>query len=431
MGDETGADSVRMEEVRRGNREQSQQLAAAIEARCRAHGIPVTIKNPPFGAIVEIELPSGRERRRVIVGEIDRLQALLDMPFEKYVIPGEFLALCSYEDGTIEAIIESVGTAPARRILTRRLENGEGGVPSPLLSLSNEGLTVTVDGLSRDIETLFYRGMGPAGAQAALALKISGLTVDRHEVARDTLEAVANSLFLEVDTAFGLPLILSRVRRFQMARRHRQRGAEGLRFPANEYDPQPMALYWYGRGATGMPLLRFLAFYQVLEFYFPIYADHEIRRRVKSVVKDPGFKPHNEGHISKIMKAMNSGGRSGFGDERSQLRAAIRGSANPDVIRDFLDAGERRAKYFGERKRKHSPAVTLLRSGMDDDALLDAVAERIYEIRCRIVHSKDSEGDLGQLLPFSPEAEQMSQDIALVEALARGALVAGSRELRF
>jgi hypothetical protein len=234
-----------------------------------------------------------------------------------------------------------------------------------------------------------------------------------------------------LDSTFSVPLVLSRARRSRAVRRLGSRRIEDVKFPVSEYDSQPMALYWYGRGAMGMPLLRFLAFYQVLEFYFPVYAELEIRRRVKSVVKDPNFQPHKETDISKIMRALSTGGRKGFGDERAQLRATIRACANPDDIRDYLSETGKRAQYFEARKekKKGSAASMPIRREMEDGDLLDATAERIYEIRCRIVHTKDSDGDLGQLLPFSPEAEQMDQDIELVEMLARSALVTGSREL--
>jgi hypothetical protein len=190
-----------------------------------------------------------------------------------------------------------------------------------------------------------------------------------------------------------------------------------------------MALYWYGRAAGGMPLLRFLAFYQVLEFYFPIHADQEARQRVKSVVKNPAFSPHRETDISRLIHAIAPGMRAS-GDERSQLAATVRVSMSADAIRKYLQTNQYRLDYFSGKK-KHSPAKTRLKPDFDDDSLLSALAERIYEIRCRIVHTKDLPTEDSQLLPFSAAADQMEPDIGLIEAAAQGALVAASRELRF
>jgi hypothetical protein len=38
-----------------------------------------------------------------------------------------------------------------------------------------------------------------------------------------------------------------------------------------------------------MPLLQFLAFYQVIEFYFPTYSQAEAHRKLKAILKDPPF----------------------------------------------------------------------------------------------------------------------------------------------
>jgi hypothetical protein len=405
------------------------QLVAKVKAHCDQHGISCAIQETVLGPGIEIDLPAGRGVRRARFAGIERLQQLLDIPFEKYVALGDFAAIASYDEGTIEALVESSGQLPARAVLIRRLER-DSKSSAPLLSLSREKVQLALGNASKALLAL---EPGPARGLAQgpgpLALHISGLAIDQYDEAIERLEAIANGLFLELDIAYEVPLVLRRRRQLRFIRRRKPAKADELMFPVSEYDPQAMALYWYGRGAAGMPLLRFLAFYQVLEFYFPIYADQEVRRRVKGVVKDPSFKPHNELHISKIMKAMDGGGRRGFGDEKSQLRATIRGCANPDDLRDFLNARDGRAEYFEERKKRDSPASTVIRSAMNDEDLIDAAAGRIYEIRCRVVHTKDSGGDRGQLLPFSVEAEGMDHDIELLETLARGALVAGSREL--
>jgi hypothetical protein len=57
------------------------------------------------------------------------------------------------------------------------------------------------------------------------------------------------------------------------------------------------------------------------------------------------------------------------------------------------------------------------------------LANRIYEIRCRIVHSKSDGGasEIPILLPFSKEAELLSADVQLLRFLAQKVLLAGSR----
>jgi hypothetical protein len=56
---------------------------------------------------------------------------------------------------------------------------------------------------------------------------------------------------------------------------------------------------------------------------------------------------------------------------------------------------------------------------------------RIYDIRCKIVHTKNehSDDDLRMILPFSEDAEYLLHDIDLAEFVARSVLVSSSGEL--
>ena len=58
------------------------------------------------------------------------------------------------------------------------------------------------------------------------------------------------------------------------------------------------------------------------------------------------------------------------------------------------------------------------------------VAERIYNIRCKIVHTKTDarDSDVELLLPFSKEAEQLVFDIELAQYLAQQVLIAASSQ---
>ncbi|MCI5139829.1 MAG: hypothetical protein D3922_15790 [Candidatus Electrothrix sp. AR1] len=58
--------------------------------------------------------------------------------------------------------------------------------------------------------------------------------------------------------------------------------------------------------------------------------------------------------------------------------------------------------------------------------IIKSVANRIYDIRCRIVHTKNLSGTTKSLLPSSQGAKDLYQDIALLEFLAKKVIIAGS-----
>ncbi len=193
-----------------------------------------------------------------------------------------------------------------------------------------------------------------------------------------------------------------------------------------------MSLYWYARSARGMPLLQYLAFYQVVEVYFPTYSRLEAQKRVRNILKVPSFNPMNDIDIGRILMAIRASKNKGFGDERSQLKAVIQECITPDSVRAFLASESKRAEFFGSKQKTISD-YRMSFSNPDAD-LRNEIADRIYDIRCKIVHTKDvgetEEETAGLLLPFSKESELMTYDIELIQYIAQQVLITSSTSIR-
>jgi hypothetical protein len=59
--------------------------------------------------------------------------------------------------------------------------------------------------------------------------------------------------------------------------------------------------------------------------------------------------------------------------------------------------------------------------------LRNDIADRIYDIRCKIVHTKsDREGQIEMILPFTYEAEYLTHDVELVKFVAKSVLISSS-----
>jgi hypothetical protein len=411
-----------------GPREDHAYLAklAEIRRRCDDAGIAYEEDPPgPVGRIGRVQMPNGRSTRPLVITAA-RIDKVLSVPFEAVSFIGRFDAIFSRSEGWIEAVVQSAMTFP---LDVRRLAgvgwNDE--VPNPILQVGSKKATLTLGEPSEILRVLVF-------GNPRIALRIDGLNVARHDSAQDALEKFANSLFFQIDSVRGIPVMLRGLRRHGLAhttRVGRRDGPPRIGFPESEFDPEPMALYWYARSAVQMPLLQFLAFYQVLEFYFSKYAAAEARTRIQNTLKDPQFDPYNERDIGKVLAVAGYGaGRGGYADERSQLKATVRSCADPETVRTYVFS-EKNAEFFG----KKAPGLTntLLRPVLSDDDLLEAVAQRIYDIRCKIVHTKEigDREEVRLLLPFSPEAERLSRDLALIHLIARSALISGSRKLSF
>jgi hypothetical protein len=261
-------------------------------------------------------------------------------------------------------------------------------------------------------------------------ITVKGLDVRKHDEAKAALEELLGDLAFEFDLKYGIAFgpqaapAQPGVGRLPRGRRSYEAPPA---FPTQTYGREPLSLYWYGRSATNMPLLRYLAFYQVLEFHFPQFFQRELLDRVQKELKDPRFQPGRDSDVSRLLALMNAGAGK-RGSEVDQLTATIRACLTSEAILEYVNSDPRiRQAVTGKRLLEGVSQLNLEDKSHD---LRDQVAKRVYAIRCRIVHTKDDDVSYGSrmLLPFSPEAERLGVDVSLVQFLAQKVLIASSRE---
>jgi hypothetical protein len=410
-----------------------------IQARCMAAGLKCEdAVRYDLKPVFKVGLRCGRDFRWVTLDKDDQIIKFSAIDFEKWVVLSDYKAICSYEKGLIEALVRF--RSPSATDSMRQFRQAfapEKKVPSPwdlssikiLLEPSQDGPAIEISPVSEMFKNLTCDFSAWGGA---LSIKLSSCNVTMHDKARSLVSKLAGSMFFQIDLLSGIVLALAREPRLPLARRSKNRGnnlAGDLQYPRTEFDDAPSSLYWYGRSASGMPLLQFLAFYQVLEFYFPIYSKAEARRKLKSVLKDPTFRGDRDADISKLLSSIYISRSGAYGDERSQLRATLLECIDAEALRSFLESDSDRKDFF-LAKGKSSPYQRLSLGNPTAD-LRTEVSDRLYEIRCRIVHTKsDAPADGPELLlPFSQEAEQLFFDIELIRYLAQRVLITASLPL--
>lgn len=415
-----------------------QLLAEAIKElreRCDKAGISVkeTEGLEEHEIAFELSFSCGRNKRTQTLWDYDDIKSLLAVPFEKYTFIDGYRAISSYSDNTIEAQIKPIGPFPPRSII-RRLFGDR--IDEDDLRAEKYGIELVPDEgggpkVSIGPATPEFRAISRGPSFGNLSLKLSNSGISQHDQARSLLEKISNSIFFQIELLSGIPLGLSRERQYPKPIRGKNQRAsiEGLQYPKNEYDEAPISLYWYGTSAMGMPLLQFLAFYQVIEFYFPTYFQAEARRKIRAILKNPTFRNDRDADLGKILSAIQLGRAGSLGDERSQLRATIAECVDPDSLRSFFSDSEERASFFSSKTKGITDhKIPLANSSLD---LRNDVADRIYDIRCKIVHTKSDSrnGEIELLLPFSKEAEQLHYDIELVQYIAQNVLISASAPL--
>ncbi|AYC41241.1 hypothetical protein [Streptomyces griseorubiginosus] len=382
-------------------------------------------------AYLLVEIKCGRKSRYITISENDATD-YLGFNFTKFRGLGEYEA---YETLTEEPYIEVAVTGnggPWLRMLDR-IPGWSPEDPSSRINRSSRG-TVKIRGdrgedWSAELGTPSddFRLLSRYGAST---LRLFGKKNQTHDEALKFLEAAGNAILFDIDLKYGISLTMRRVRSLnglRIARRARVDTPPAL--PKLQYATEPLSLYTYARSAQGMPLLEFLAYYQVLEYYFPRYSQRDQLDKLRNELRDPTFRTDDDRDLSRILRISQQSGR-GYGDERSQLKSTVRYCAPEDAISGFFDSNLEIGEHFADKKQSIAGLTPLDLSGKKTD-LINAVCERIYDIRCRVVHSKEDGGGQAEslLMPFSPEAESLRAENILMRFLAQKVLIAGASDM--
>ena len=234
-----------------------------------------------------------------IAGE-ELVTAILSIPFEKYRVMYKYLAICSYKDMYLEANVTILNAEnipqPAssctaifgkwdrkgdpRQHFVREFTHGASDKVTRILLRLHPS-----DDFGR-IRNLVLGG----NSLSDLVVQVWSPEIKTYEQTVRLLDSVVSSLFFQIDDAIGVPLRLTHPHwRVRYPRRRSMLKPKTLRFSFAQYEQAPLDLYWYARSVDRMPLLQYLAFYQVLEYFMPSCSQRETISKVRELLAGPTF----------------------------------------------------------------------------------------------------------------------------------------------
>ncbi len=403
-----------------------------------------------FSEKLKFNIPAGRENNECLLVLTEKhISRALNSEFEKYKFIQGYEAIWSQEKNIVEAEISSPDSKYGNRFFEKLYEyiikpdevddneEDEEGINEFNLP-SYEGMEISIGYSSNEFAVLL--GCRNGGfirfLSRKITIKIKNTTKKTHDSIKELLEKISNSLFFQIDLSFEISLRLQsqrenfKERNLKIKRRHMLIDREAtISEPKYEYDNEPISIYWYAKESKSMPIFQFLAFYQTIEFYFPIYSSLDAKLKIQSLIKDPRFNPNRDTDITKIISTIktSSSGKS-FGNEREQLKATIKACIDKSEMKSFFYIDDNRFKFFSENKGKDISKQKISLKNENAD-LISEISERIYQIRCRIVHSKASADEMEVLLPYSNAINKLNFDIELIEFISRKVLIASSRPI--
>jgi hypothetical protein len=431
-----------------------------IVARCEASRLPYEIykiEDDEEEYELRVKIHNGREEQALYVSP-SKANLLKQFRFEEAKYLGSYEAvLFSGSDRRIEARLRhGVSAVPSTVLMTRmiqRLPGVEIDIESPAGSLvksiervrsseADEGVAqpkpwrLRIESPSERVQvelspsTDELAAMISRGNSFSVTAKIRGEFSDRHDDALNLMEQLLGAIFFEMDVRHGVALAMARrpSRPFASGA-GRRRDSRKPQLPRVQYPQEALSLYTYARSASSLPLLEYLAYYQAIEYFFPIYAEKEALERLRRALKDPRFDPDNYGDLGRLFTLGANSKQSGLGTERDQLKATFYGCIDAEELRSFLEDNASMTEALSKDNIKY---VKRLNMQDRNSEIRDQVANRVYDIRCRIVHAKfDDVRSPEILLPFGREAALLSPDLSLIRMLAQKVLINGGQAQRW
>jgi hypothetical protein len=390
-----------------------------------------------------VYIQQGTGKHKIIVYDVGRADKLLDSDFEKYVfVEGYLEAICCYEEGWVEAVVESIGPMGSMGMILSRL-TGEGydevikgrkagkDYRLELVEGGDKGVRISIG----DPSKMLLAMLNYLKKEGNLSVRVEGLQITKNIEAVEQLGRVTNSLFFELRKKRNVNLFVSRhyevetsAWRTESAKARLKRRRESVvGFPKFEYDKQPIELYWHAVSAYKMPLLQYLAYYQILEYYFKKYSVLGAKREISNCLKDPEFNADNDNDIVKIVTCV-TGKLGPYVRENELLRDTIRECVSKDEL--ALELNSEALKEYFKKEYKIVSQFKVSQENREMD-IRDQLAERIYDIRCRIVHTKEDD-KRGRIMPFTKEVVLLRRfDLPMIETVAGQVLIANSKKLSF
>jgi len=211
--------------------------------------------------------------------------------------------------------------------------------------------------------------------------------------------------------------------------RVRRTSIEKFEPPRRKYIPSLVHHYQMGI-ATDDPMLQFISFYQILEYFFEKIYKEELFSKIRNKITNPSFSYKNDSDLNGLIKIVKSnmqtrGGAISY-NENYALRLTLKKYITDlDELKEKLKEYDKTLlNYYQNNPVPFSKGNIINWNSQDTNTILENIADRIYKTRNSIIHSKES--DKPKYTPFKDE-KSLSKEIPLVKFMAEEAIIRSAK----
>jgi hypothetical protein len=327
-------------------------------------------KDPATGKVegpcfLDIEIPSGRSVRHVPIHAEDA-EVLAPFKFERWTALRGYQAILDTDKRAIIAEVQVNAFQPFHRLPgVMEWSPGETELESTLLANTVRAIHkslgewepsayLTIPAPNSDL-SLELRSVCPPEiavlnrrlSLSGYGLIISGVTTTRHDEALELLLDLSTSFFIDLDIGYGFKANLKKAHDPELVARvgydSDPPSTAVPRFPGMLHNRDAASLYLYARQLIDIPLLEYLVYYQVIEFYLPTYTRSATIIRLRNMLKDPSFDYNNDLALGRLLDTISPTSRKAMG-EREQVATTIAHCVGDGAIAAFWTTGQQQLR---------------------------------------------------------------------------------------
>ncbi len=199
------------------------------------------------------------------------------------------------------------------------------------------------------------------------------------------------------------------------------REKELYQLPKVFYNKELTKFYRLGMSSY-FPILKFLTFYQILEYFFIKVYHEELYKKLSYELKDPKFAP-KEPNIAKLVRIVED--HSKKVEETEMLKNVLKKFIDFKELKEFIEIYEETIceKIYTIRNEIFGEIVDV---NLEENHIFGNIAKTIKIIRNALVHSSYRREGKKRYIPFSESTEIVEKHIPLLKFLAEKIIFATS-----
>lgn len=181
---------------------------------------------------------------------------------------------------------------------------------------------------------------------------------------------------------------------------------------------------FYLLGMTSrVPELSFLAFYQVLEYFFVSVSNEQLYEELSHQTKDPKFISSSD-QLDRLVQTVDKHKREN--NETEMLKSVLTKFVDESELMKFISSYER---HLGQNvyTKKHDVFGTDVEIRLQEKHTIGNTAKHIKETRDALVHSTDRYEGGVRHIPFTKTTSEIERDIPLIKFLAQRAIISSAK----